>query len=386
MIDRDASAALAVLADLVAFDTTSRNSNLALIDYAEKLLADLGACRLRIPDATGTKANLLASFGPLDRPGIVLSGHTDVVPVDGQDWSSDPFALSVRDGLAYGRGAADMKGFIACCLAIAPVIATTTETPVHIALSYDEELGCLGAPDLARALVERYGPQRLAIVGEPTLMAPVIGHKGNMGVEIAIRGRAAHSSLAPLTVNAIDVARPFLNLFADIASEAAAAARDDLYDVPTSTVCVTQIEGGNAINTVPAGCRVTAEFRLLPALDGGSYLKRLTALADDLRPQMQRVAADTDIAIRRLFAYPGLETAANEPSLRAVMRAANSNTLSKVAYGTEAGIFSSLTHTPTVIIGPGDIAQAHKPDEFIAVSQIGECMRFLRQMLVDDRA
>jgi acetylornithine deacetylase len=210
--DYDPSSALAVLADLVAFDTTSRNSNLALIDYAEKLLADLGARCIRVPDVTGTKASLLASFGPLDRPGVILSGHTDVVPVDGQDWSSDPFMLSVRDGLAYGRGAADMKGFIACCLALAPELARAADKPVHIALSYDEELGCLGAPDLARTLLDHYGPQRLAIIGEPTLMAPVIGHKGNMGVEIAIRGRAAHSSLAPLTVNAIDVARPFRHL------------------------------------------------------------------------------------------------------------------------------------------------------------------------------
>jgi acetylornithine deacetylase len=378
----DAAAILTLLERLVGFDTTSRNSNLDLIEFAETWLAGQGARCRRVPNADGSKANLLASFGPLDRPGAILSGHTDVVPVDDQAWASDPFHLTVRDGRAYGRGTADMKGFVAVCLSLAPELAATPpDRPVHFAFSYDEELGCLGAPDLARTLHETFGPQEIAIVGEPTNMHPVIGHKANAGLEIVVRGRAAHSSLAPTTVNAVEVAGRFIAEVRALAEEAAAAAADPLYDVPVSTICVTRIDGGTAINIVPAECRLTVEFRLLPALDRFRYRRRLQALADALLPDLRRLAPEADIGFRELFAYPGLETAADLPAVTRVKQAAGTNGVSKVAYGTEAGIFSALTRTPTVIIGPGSIGEAHKPDEFVAVKELADSAAFLRRLL-----
>lgn len=373
---------LHLLRDLVAFDTVSRNSNLALIDYVERMLGELGAKCERIFNHQRNKANLLASFGPVDRPGIVLSGHTDVVPVDGQPWSSDPFALALRDGRAYGRGTADMKGFAAVCLSLAHQLSLQRlDNPIHIALSYDEELGCLGAPSLAQTIMAQYGRQEMVIVGEPTQMQPVIGHKANTGVEVTVKGRAAHSSLAPTTINAVEVAGHFLQEFSLMQAEAAALVRDDLYDVPVSTITVTQIEGGSAINIVPVTCRIVCEFRLLPPISAVPFLERLQKLAAALMLELQTRVPEADIRIREIFSYPGLDTSADESAVAQVMRAAGSNAASKVAYGTEAGLFSQITGTPTVIIGPGSIEQAHKPDEFVDIEQLEQCRRFLVRLL-----
>jgi acetylornithine deacetylase len=372
-----------ILGHLVAFDTTSRNSNLALVAWVEGYLADHGVTAERVYDTTGEKANLWATIGPADRPGYILSGHTDVVPVDGQDWATDPFRLTGRDGRLFGRGTCDMKGFLACCLARVPaMVAADLRQPIHLAFSYDEEIGCVGV----RGLIERLAraPVRPAacFVGEPTGMQVVIAHKGKRSFEAVVTGRSCHSSLTPEGVNAVDYAA-MLALEIRRMGEAftASGTRDPLFTIPVSTAHTGVLEGGTALNIVPDRARLLFEFRLLPddSADAAEAAIRRFA-ADVLEPAMRAIAPEAGIEIRMISGFPGLDTAPDAPVTQLARRLAERNDHGKVAYGTEGGLFAEIG-IPTVVIGPGAIAQAHRADEFIEKAELDSCERFIDRLI-----
>jgi acetylornithine deacetylase len=372
-----------ILKTLVAFDTTSRNSNLALIAWVEGYLAEHGVAAERVYDSSGEKANLWATIGAADRPGFILSGHTDVVPVDGQDWSSDPFELEARDGRLYGRGTCDMKGFLACCLAAVPTMrAAPLQKPIHLALSYDEEVGCLGVRGLIARLAEAAVRPEACFVGEPTSMQVVTAHKGKRSFEAIVSGRSCHSSLAPEGVNAVDYAA-MLALEVRRMGEAFArhGPRDELFTVPVSTAHSGVLVGGTALNIVPDRARLLFEFRLLPGDDPDAAEAAIRRYArETLAPAMRAVAADTGIEIRLTSGFPGLDTAADAPVTQLARRLAERNDHGKVAYGTEGGLFAEIG-IPTVVVGPGDIAQAHRPDEFIERRELDRCTAFLDRLI-----
>ncbi|CAM3059292.1 acetylornithine deacetylase [Paracoccus nototheniae] len=372
-----------ILAQLIAFDTTSRDSNLPLIDHVRDYLAGYGVeCRL-VMDATGQKANLWATIGPADQPGVILSGHTDTVPVDGQDWASDPFTLTERDGRLYGRGTCDMKGFLACVLAAVPEFAARDLTrPVHLAFSYDEEVGCVGVIGLLEMLQAEGIRPAMCIVGEPTSMQVVIGHKAKRSMRVTVRGRACHSSLAPQGVNAVDYAALLVVRMQDISARlAASGGRDPEYDITHSTAHTGTIRGGTALNIVPDHCVIDCEFRVLPSEDADALVQELRDYAsNELLPQMQAIAPEAGIDIDLYAQFPGLDTAPEAPVVTLTKRLTGSNSHSKVAYGTEGGRFHQMLDVPTVICGPGSIGVAHKPDEYIDPSQLDACDAFLRRL------
>lgn len=372
-----------ILADLVAFDTTSRNSNLPLIEYVEAYLAEYGVESRRVGDETGQKANLWATIGPADRPGVVLSGHTDTVPVDGQDWASDPFALQARDGRLYGRGSCDMKGFVACALAAVPhLVQRELARPVHLALSYDEELGCVGVIRLLEALQAEPVRPAFCIVGEPTSMQVMIGHKAKRSIGVTVRGRACHSSLAPQGVNAIDYAALMVVRMREIAQRLAmTGGRDEAYDVPHTTAHTGVISGGTALNIVPDLCSFLCEFRVLPAEDPDALVAELRAYArDELEPLMRQTDPEAGIGIEVYASFPGLDTPPEAEVTVLAKRFAGSNGHGKVAFGTEGGRFHEMLGIPTAICGPGSIQQAHKPDEYVEAAQLDACDGFLARL------
>ncbi len=372
-----------ILAALVGFDTTSRNSNLDLVAWVEAYLARHGVAAERTWDATGEKANLWATIGPADRPGYILSGHTDVVPVDGQDWATDPFTLTARDGRLFGRGTCDMKGFLACCLAAVPAMrAADLARPIHLAFSYDEEIGCVGVRGLIDRLARASILPEACFVGEPTGMQVVVAHKGKRSFEAVVTGRACHSSLAPQGVNAVDYAA-MLALEVRRMGEAFAArgVRDPLYTVPVSTAHTGVLEGGTALNIVPDRARLLFEFRLLPDDSADVAEAAIRAYAGDvLQPAMRAVAPEAGIEIREISGFPGLDTPPDAPVTQLARRLAERNDHGKVAYGTEGGLFAAIG-IPTVVVGPGDIAQAHRPDEFVEAAQLAACDRFLARLI-----
>ncbi|SEI22313.1 acetylornithine deacetylase [Pseudomonas asplenii] len=372
-----------LLAQLVRFDTTSRESNLALIDCVRTYLQGHGvACELLFNEHK-SKANLLATLGPADVPGIVLSGHTDVVPVDGQRWSVAPFELTERDGKLYGRGTADMKGYIACVLALVPALMEAPlRMPVHIALSYDEEVGCLGV----RSLIERFHAQPvkplLCVIGEPTELKPVLGHKGKLAMRCDVHGAACHSAYAPSGVNAIEYAACLISELVRIGDGLKAPAQRDLrFDPPFSTVQTGVINGGKALNIVPQQCSFDFEVRALPAHDPRQVADALRDYAErSLLPAMQAVSAHSAISISELSSYPGLATSAESQAAEWVAQFSGSRDFGTVAFGTEGGLFDQAG-IPTVVCGPGSMAQGHKPDEFISVAQLEACDRMLERVL-----
>ncbi len=373
-----------ILSRLVAFDTTSRNSNLALIDWADARLRDLGFACERIYDPTGRKANLWATVGPPGVPGCVLSGHTDVVPVDGQAWSSDPFALREENGRLYGRGACDMKGFLAVCLAAAERMrAADLAWPIHLALSYDEEVGCVGV----RGLVERLrgAPVRpeACFVGEPSGMQVVIGHKSKRSVRVRVRGLACHSSLAPQGVNAVAYGAEVVARVNRIAERLAARGpRDPLYDVPVSTAHVGVLQGGTALNIVPDRCEILFEVRTIGGEDPDALVAEVERhIREDLEPRMRAVGPGTGIDVEVYAGFPGLDTAPEAAVVTLAKALAGRNDHAKVAYGTEAGLFQTVADIPTVVIGPGSIEQAHKADEWIAAEQLAQCEAFVDRLI-----
>ena len=371
-----------LLERLVAFDTTSRESNLALIDFVWRYLTDLGiSCEL-IHNAGRSKANLYARLGPAGSGGILLSGHSDVVPVDGQNWSVPPFALSERDGKLYGRGTADMKGFIACMLAAVPhFLAQPLAQPLHLAISYDEEVGCLGVRTLLDVLASRPEKPDLCLIGEPTELQPVLGHKGKLAVRCEVQGAACHSAYAPQGVNAIQYAAKLIHRLTAIGEVFAAPERQDTrFDPPFTTVQTGLIQGGRALNIVPAECTFDFEVRTLPQDDAQQVAEELERYAQrELLPQMRAVNSDTEIRFYPLSSYPGLYTAAQSAAAQLLAHLTGSEAFSTVAFGTEGGLFHQAG-IPSVICGPGSMAQGHKPDEFITIEQLDACDAMLRRL------
>jgi acetylornithine deacetylase len=373
-----------ILARLVAFDTTSRNSNLALLDYVEGYLERHGVASRRVTRSSEPKANLFATIGP-DKPGgVILSGHTDCVPVDDQEWSSDPFVLTDRDGRLFGRGSADMKGFLACVLAIVPeLVARPLKRPVHIAFSYDEEVGCTGVLDLIADLKERGLAAGMCLVGEPTGMELVIGHKSGRSYRCRVHGLEAHSSLAPRAVNAIEFAARLISGISDIARELKGGLSDDDYDLPHATISTGLIAGGTGINIVPHQCSFTFEYRLLPGQDADAIFARVSAMADALLAEMREIHPASKITFEKVYDYPSHAIDAGASAVKVMTALLGSNRLAKVAYGTEAGLLQEGLNVPTVICGPGDIAVAHKPDEFVTPDQLRRCEALLKRLCLD---
>ncbi|MFT4192249.1 MAG: acetylornithine deacetylase [Comamonas sp.] len=373
------------LEQLVSFDTTSRNSNLALIEAVRDALAGHGVAAELIRSPAGDKANLFATLPAHDggtQGGIILSGHTDVVPVDGQHWHSDPFVLTERDGRLHGRGAADMKGFIAAALALVPeFLAMKRARPIHLALSYDEEVGCAGAPVMLAELKRRGLRADGCVVGEPTGMQVVVAHKGINLFRCRVHGKAAHSSLTPRGCNAIEYAARLICRIRDIADQYKAnGPYDTFYDVPFTTLTTNQISGGIAVNTIPELCEFAYEFRNLPGLSPERIQAEVEQyVQDDLLPRMRQEYAEARVEIETGASAPALETSEQE-AITQLVRALTADTATrKVAYGTEGGLFQNAG-IPTVVCGPGYIEQAHKPDEFVEIAQLDACENFLRKL------
>ena len=370
------------LRQLIAFDTTSRNSNLALIDWAEAHLARHGAVIRRSYNPERTKANLFATFG--EGPGgVVLSGHSDVVPVDGQAWSTDPFKADIRDGRLYGRGACDMKGFIAVVLAQADKFARARlRSPIHVALSYDEEAGCLGIGpllhDLASAGIRPDG----CIVGEPTSMQLVTAHKGGRVYRCTVHGRAAHSSLTPRGVNAIEYAARVISFIQDLSwREEAQGARLDGLDVPFSTISTNMISGGNGKNIIPAECEFFFDYRYVPGKPPDAFIDSIRSyIAEHVEPRMKRSHPQAGVELECTGSIPGLDPDEQSSITRLTQSLLRPRPSAKVAYGTEAGFFQQAG-IPSIVCGPGSIEQAHKPDEFVPLEQLHECELFMDRLV-----
>ncbi|MFN7085381.1 MAG: acetylornithine deacetylase [Burkholderiales bacterium] len=367
---------------LIAYPTVSRDSNLDLIHFARDYLKALDAeVRLTFDDGR-RKANLFATLGPRGEAGIVLSGHTDVVPVDGQEWASDPFELVERDGRLYGRGTADMKSFIAVALALAPEFAARgLRTPIHFAFSYDEEVGCLGIgqllDDLARAGIR----PRSCIVGEPTMMKPIIAHKGKKDYRCTVRGLAVHSAYAPHGVNAVEAAAEAVAYLKRMARRHRDCGPfDESFDIAHTTVHTGVIRGGSALNIVPHECVFDFEFRHLPGDDPEALLREFTAyVKEKLEPEMKAVDPQTGFEIEFLSEIPALDTGAETEIVGLAHELSGCGDIGKVSYGTEASYFQRAA-IPAVVCGPGSIAQAHKPDEYVTVDQIVQCEAFMRRL------
>lgn len=375
---------LEILRNLIAVDTTSRNSNLELIDYVKGLLDEIGAGYRLSYDDEGRKANLLATLGPDEkRGGFILSGHTDVVPVDGQHWDTDPFQLTEKDGKLYGRGTTDMKSFDAAVLASLPEFQKRgLKVPLHIALSYDEEVGLIGVrrliADMRDAGIEPEG----CFVGEPTNMRVVASHKGKRSYRCRVRGLEAHSSLAPTGVNAVEFAAMLIAFIRGIGQEFRRDGPfDHDYDCAHTTVHVGTVRGGTALNIVPSECEFVFEFRHLPGDDPQAIFDRITRYAiDELLPEMRAVHPGATIAFEPMAVIPPLDTDPAAPITELAKSLTSSNSALKVAYNCEACWFHDAG-VPTVICGPGDIDQAHKPNEFINLEEIVKCESFLRNLM-----
>ena len=372
----------AILADLVAFPTVSADSNLQLIAYASDLLSSAGA-RLSVSlDPSGTKANLFATIGLEGDGGIVLSGHSDVVPVEGQDWSSDPFTLTERDGKLYGRGTCDMKGFIAASLAMAPRFAAARLTrPLHFALTYDEEVGCLGGQALVAELAKTGIKPSVAIVGEPTLMGVIEGHKGCYEYTTEFTGMDGHGSQPGKGVNAVEYAVRYVTRLLELGEELKLRAPvGSRFSPPWTTVQVGKMAGGNARNTIAGQCSVEWEMRPVHTDDADHVKAELAACVDDvLRPAMRKVCAHADIVTHVVGEVQGLLPVSQSEARDIVFELTGAHEAELVSFGTEAGLFQSMGMS-AVICGPGSIAQAHKPNEYIEIAQLDACLRMLTRL------
>jgi acetylornithine deacetylase len=370
---------------LIGFDTTSRLSNLALIDFIADYLAGHGVDSTRVFDDSGQKANLYATIGPEQDGGVVLSGHTDVVPVDGQDWSSDPFTTVRRDGKLFGRGTADMKSFFAIALALVPDFhARGINIPVHFALSYDEEVGCLGAPRLVSLLKGLPYAPKAVIVGEPTLMKLVDRHKGAFRLRTTVTGLEVHSAYTDRGVSAILFAGRVIAFLDKIAAGFRAAGDPDSgFDPPYHTLHVGTIHGGTAENIVPRHCVFDWETRMMPGGEvEADLLEPLAAFVrDELLPEMHAVSPETGIVTERLAGMDGLAPMTGSAAEVLVRQLTGDNSpAGAVSYGTEAGLFQR-GGIPTVVCGPGSILQAHKADEYIEVAQVDACITFMHRLM-----
>jgi acetylornithine deacetylase len=371
-----------MLARLVAFDTTSRDGNIPLIAFIEDYLDGWGVRHIRVDYEAGRKTNLFATIGPDIAGGIVLSGHTDVVPVDGQPWTSEPFTLTRRDERLYGRGTCDMKGFIAVCLAEVPnFLRAGLTSPIHFAFSCDEEVGCKGVRPLIAHMRDNLPKPRAVIVGEPTSMKVVNAHKSAVTFATEVTGHEAHSSLTHHGVNAILVAGELLSEIGRIREDLIAAGDPtQRFDPPYSTVHVGVIEGGTAKNIIPRRCAFQWETRLLPTADPAYVPQRFEAFAQRLEPAMRAVAPETGIATETVNHVPGLAPEQDSPAEILALHLANANSTHAVSYCTEAGLFQQIG-IPAVICGPGSIEQAHKPDEWIEHGELRKCEAFMGKLV-----
>jgi len=371
------------LEKLIAFDTTSALSNIALIDWVQSILVPLGADVQIIRNADGSKANIFATIGPADRPGVMLSGHTDVVPVAGQNWSRPAFEMTRRGDNLYGRGTTDMKGFVAAMLTAAHQASKQPlDTPLHLALSYDEEIGCMGVRSLIDMLA--LAPQRpkMCIVGEPTGLTVATGHKGKCAARAHFNGLAGHSALAPFAVNAVYMASDFITALRNIQEELQnGSVQDNGYDVPYTTLHVGRIEGGVALNIVPHNCWLDFEIRNISQDDPVEILERLQASCDEIVTEAQEIAPEAAIEINVSNTYPGLDTPETSQVVAFVKSLTGANSTRKVAFGTEGGLFDQRLGVPTVVCGPGDMAQGHKADEFITRTQLDLCDEMLANLV-----
>ena len=378
-----APSSIEMLKRLVAFDTTSRHSNLDLIHYIRDYLGEFGIESTLVPNEQGTKANLFATIGPRQEGGIGLSGHTDVVPVDGQPWDTDPWTLTEKpDGNLYGRGTCDMKGFIAACLSHVPAFQKARlKVPRHFAFSYDEEIGCLGAPALVEKLVGAVPRPQAVIVGEPTMMGVVNAQNSGGGIIATFTGVEAHSSMTHLGVSAIHFAGDFIHWLNELQVELAQRMRPDLDTVPGhTTINVGIVTGGTAGNILARECTLNWGYRTLPGDDPWEVQRRAEQyVAELLLPKMKAKHPDAKIELKRRSFVPGLLPQENEEAAKLALQWTGGNRTYAVPYGTEAGIFRGHG-IPTVICGPGDISQAHQPNEFVAKSQMDACDAFLDKM------
>ena len=372
------STATDLLRTLVGFDTTSAKSNLALISFVEDYLKAHGIAATRVPSPDGAKADLFATIGPKGDGGIGLSGHSDCVPVEGQRWTSDPFTLTLRDGKLYGRGSCDMKGFIACVLASVPALkARNLKEPIHIIVSYDEEVGCVGVRPLIARLGKDLPRPRAVIVGEPTSMAVIDAHKRIDAYRTRITGREAHSSMPDLGVNAIAAAAALIAELERIGDGIAARDRDERFEPPHSTVFVSTIEGGTAHNIVPKNCEFQWQVRGLPEASPDEVPRDLAAFAETkLLPQMRRVTEEAAIDTANEGSVPAFVAAPESEAVALALALTGADRTKAVSYTTEAGLFEEAG-VPAVICGPGNIAHAHAADEYVAVAQLEACLAFL---------
>lgn len=371
--------ALALAQDLVRMNTVSANSNLELIHYVRDALRALGVASRLTFNADRTKANLFATLGEGKTAGVILSGHTDTVPWDGQAWTVDPLSATVRDDRLYGRGSADMKSFIALALAHAQAFLDS-EAPfaIHFAFSYDEEVGCFGVRELIADLRDAGIRPLACIIGEPTGMVPAIAHKGVYRYRCCVRGKEAHSSLTPMSVNAIEMAARLVGRIRDMAEDFERnEPRYHGFDVPWSTASVGQFHGGIADNVVPRDAEFRYEFRDLPTADVRAMQQAVLEQARALEPAMQRVAPDAGFSFDTICEIPSFLGSANDPVTRLALRLSGEERTTLVAFGTEAGLFKNAG-IPTVVCGPGFITQAHQPDEFVSLEQLARCEAFMQ--------
>lgn len=379
----DMTRARAILDQLIAFDTTSRNSNLALIEWVESYLAEHGVTGHRVSNEDGTKSNLFATVGPQVEGGVILSGHTDVVPVDGQDWSHDPWVTREEGGKLYGRGTSDMKSFIALALAYVPAFVKGSK-PIHLAISYDEEIGCLGAPAMIEEMRTRVPTPRLAVVGEPTSMRLVTGHKGISVYKVEVRGAEAHSSLVNHGISANEHAVDLMHYLVELSRELKAKAdTDNGFDPPYPTLTIGVMQGGEAANILAGHAEFQFDLRCPPGFVADELLAPFKARCEALDKELQARFPQAGASFEKLADAPPLGDNGSEDAVSFVRKLTGENSApAKVSYGAEAGQFQQGGF-PTVICGPGSIEQAHQPNEWIAIEQLEQGARFMERLAVE---
>ncbi len=372
-----------ILEKLVGFPTVSKDSNLELIEYVEQLLGTKDIKTTRVYNQDRTKTNLLIKVGPPELPGVLLSGHSDVVPVEEQDWSVPPFELTSTQDRLYGRGTTDMKAFIACALAtIMKARDRSLHTPLWLAISYDEEVGCIGVRRLLDMMAGSTIKPLFCIVGEPTMLKVANGHKGKVFLRANCHGRGGHSALAPKALNALHLACDFIDRLRVKQQDLANSGKqDDSYEIPYTTIHTAKIEGGVALNIVPAISSVDFEMRHLPEDNPSFILEELQEEADKIAESYREHFSEASIAIEQISGYPGLTTPEQAPVVDFVKSLTGTNDTFKVAFGTEGGLFQDRLGVPTVVCGPGSMEQGHKADEFIAREQISRCDQMLAKLL-----
>lgn len=372
---------IGILKSLVGFPSISSESNLDIVAWIENYLARYSIASRRIPDRTGKKASLLATIGPQDRSGIVLSAHTDVVPVAGQDWTSPPFTATQNANRVVGRGTSDMKGFVACVLAHVPHFkATARATPIHISLSYDEEVGCLGAPDLVDEVAKLKAKPALCIVGEPTGLRVVHAHKGKVARRVIFTGRGGHSALPHRAANAVTAAARFCTFLDELARRTRQGPQDAAFEPPYTTIHVGSLHGGTALNFVPDRAVVEFEIRDIPGADVSTLLRAVEMLIASEDAALKQEAPEAGIAVEPISSYPSLMTPAQSAAVAAVQSLSlRSDPAGTVSFGTEAGIYAKAG-IPTVVCGPGDIGRAHKADEWIGIDELQEADKMMERL------